>query len=184
MLNTRFESMEFLASEHIGAEMARNAGELRYFVVLSGQPTGPKYGHLTGCSPISFDGQGREKLPKALFGTQRSRFKSGQPDSKAPVQAPGAAGRVTGLTGGPESAPVGPAGDRDCLHQRRSARARSSNCTCCSLPCSPEKRASRRHRKCPWSRWPRRSSLVPLPLGSLQPGKDSSRALEWRPPGN
>ena len=33
--------MEFLASELIGAEMARNAGELRYFVVFNGQPTGP-----------------------------------------------------------------------------------------------------------------------------------------------
>ena len=72
MLDTRFESIEFLASEHIGAEMARNAGELRYFVVLSGQPAGPEFGHLPGHSPIFFDGQGGEKFPKALFGTQRS----------------------------------------------------------------------------------------------------------------
>jgi hypothetical protein len=39
MLDTRFESIEFLASEHIGAEMALNAGELRYFMGLDGQPT-------------------------------------------------------------------------------------------------------------------------------------------------
>ena len=72
MLDTRFESIEFLASEHIGAEMARNAGELRYFVVLSGQPASSEFGHLPGHSPIFFDGQGGEKFPKALFGTQRS----------------------------------------------------------------------------------------------------------------
>jgi hypothetical protein len=52
--------------------MARNAGELRYFVVLSGQPAGPEFGHLPGYSPIFFDGQGGKKFPKALFGTQRS----------------------------------------------------------------------------------------------------------------
>ena len=89
MLDARFESMEFLASEHIGAEMARNAGELRYFVVLSGQPTDPKYRCLPGHSPRSFDGQGRKKLPKALFGTQRSPVQIRAARLKSPGQGLG-----------------------------------------------------------------------------------------------
>ena len=79
--------MEFLASEHIGAEMARNAGELRYFVVLSGQPASSEFGHLPGHSPIFFDGQGGEKFPKALFGTQRSPVQIRAARLKTPGQS-------------------------------------------------------------------------------------------------
>src|ERR1700677_803843 len=47
MRDIRFGSIEFLASEHIGAEMARNAGELRYFVGLERSADGSRIWSFT-----------------------------------------------------------------------------------------------------------------------------------------
>jgi hypothetical protein len=66
--------------------MARNAGELRYFVVFNGRPTGPKYDYSPGLSPKFFGGQGSAKLPQGLFGAEVPGSNPGSP-TQSPCQS-------------------------------------------------------------------------------------------------
>lgn len=95
--------MEILGWEHIGAEMARNTGGLRYLTVRSGHRKTPELWPPAGHFLKRPDRRGSAKLPQALFGTQRSlvQIRAARLESRGVGDKGGGVGRAPGRGGTP-----------------------------------------------------------------------------------